>query len=138
MTAILMAVLFAVFGCRSAPTDPIEEVKAMIPKIESALNRRLIGDLQRMGTGEFEANSFIMDMVGQRVDAQATLSLRRAQLTGNEIHMALDAKMVDNAGTWTQRLFLTMLQDGRWKIAAYEIGTPDDELPPLDGGIDSL
>jgi len=123
-TTLAAAVLIgAITGCATREKDPLDEIKALIPKVEERLNRRDLGGLKGMGTTQFESNAFVIDVFGQHVHDSVSLALSRIQQTGSDATLILNMVSQERAGE-TRELHLRLKGDGRWKIDSYEVIGP--------------
>jgi hypothetical protein len=117
-------------GCDRKRTDPVDALKALVPQIEAALNRRDIAALQRLGTPHFASNRLIIDVFG--ANPADTVDLRVKHL----VQMPGEAQLVLSTVSGTEQvkgagrlLTLQMVGNGEWHIDGYTV-SPD--LPPDD------
>ncbi len=114
-------------GCSKKKVDPIEYVKAMIPRIQKGLNDRDIPALRDMGTTKFEANGFINDVYSRGVRGDVSLALIRVRYVPGDLHMILRATFGGGSGG-VKELTLYFAGENKWKIDTY--GLRDTSIPP--------
>lgn len=124
-TLSLIVLTVAVLGCRAKTVDPLDRVKALIPEVETRLNRRDLAGLKGMGTERFESNAFVIDIFADRVRDSVTLALSRIQQDGADATLILD--MASRQTGARQELRLHLRGNGRWKIDSYELAAPDTD-----------
>lgn len=126
-TCLAAAVLLgAVTGCAQKEKDPLDDIKSLIPAVESKLNKRDLAGLKGMGTVAFESNALVIDVFGERVRDSVHLSLSRILMDGADATLILNMTSHERAGE-TRELYFHLKGDGRWKIDRYEvIESPQD------------
>jgi hypothetical protein len=129
-TLSLVVLTVATLGCRAKTVDPLDRIKALIPEVESRLNRRDLAGLRRMGTERFESNAFVIDIFSDRVRDSVVLSLSRIQQDGADATLFLD--MTSRQTGARRELHLHLRGNGRWKIDAYELAAPGADTVGTD------
>ena len=135
---LLAACCIALAGCSKKEEDPVEYVKAMIPKIQQGLNDRDIAGLKSLGTSKFEANRFITDVFAHGVHGDVTLELVRVRSVPGDVRLILRA-LFDGGQGGVKELSLFYAGERDWKIDTYSLR--DKSLPepePGDNVFDSL
>jgi hypothetical protein len=141
--AALLLTAAAIAGCSKKPVDPIEYVKALIPKIQDGLNRRDIAGLQALGRSKFEANRFITDVFTHGVEGDVSLSLARIRHVTGEVSLSMNAAFgPDGSGGLKELKIQFGGGDDEWKITTYTLrdlslpvpnGDSPDSLKSLEG-----
>lgn len=120
-TCLAAAVLLgAAAGCAKKAKDPLDDIKALIPVVETKLNKRDLAGLKGMGTVAFESNALVIDVFGEHVRDSVHLSLSRIQMDGADAALILNMSSHERAGE-TRELHLFLKGDGKWKIDRYDI-----------------
>ncbi|HWO55952.1 MAG TPA: hypothetical protein VNN55_00115 [bacterium] len=109
-------------GCRAKTVDPLDRIKALIPEVETRLNRRDLAGLKRMGTERFESNAFVIDIFADRARDSVALALSRIHQDGADATLFL--QMTSRQTGARQELRLHLRGNGRWKIDGYEVVAP--------------
>jgi len=117
-------------GCARKRTDPVDALKAMVPQIEAALNRRDIAALQRFGTPHFASNRLVVDVFGANPTDTVDLRVKHLVQMPGEAQLVLrivsGTEQVKGAG---RLLTLQMAGNGKWRIDGYTIAVdmPTDD-----------
>jgi hypothetical protein len=119
-------------GCSKPPVDPVEQAKALIPKVADGLNRRDIGALKDLGTANFEPNRFITDVFAHGVRGDVTLSLTRFRQVPGENRLVLGATFGPNGSGGAKDLTLILAGEKELKIDTYTLA--DVSIPPAGSG----
>lgn len=127
---LIAGVVTVVSGCGEAP-DPVDEIRALVPKLQEALNARNIGGLRRLGTGNFAAQRFIIDAFPGGEGGRITLRFKRIRLSPEATELNLLAHFDGTTGPGEGRALTIFLEgNGRWRIDSYRFGsTPEGETP---------
>ena len=136
---IVMASSSILSGCSKKEVDPVEYVKAMIPKIQDGLNRRDIAGLQALGTSKFEANSFITDVFTHGVEGDVTLAMTRVRHVPGNLFMILSASFGNGGSGGAKELTIYFAGEKKWKIDSYSLR--DKSIPepgPRENIFDSV
>jgi hypothetical protein len=98
--SVVLALGLLLIGCgKKEEEDPLDYMKALIPKIEAALNSRDIPALKKLGTPTFEANRFITDVFSRGVRGDVSLALARFRDVPGQVRLEMHAKFgVDGKG----------------------------------------
>lgn len=131
MLALLAACCIALTGCSKKEEDPVEYVKAMIPKIQQGLNDRDIAELKSLGTAKFEANRFITDVFTHGVHGDVSLELVRVRSVPGDVRMILRT-LFDGGKGGVKELTLFYAGDKDWKIDTYSLR--DKSIPEPEPG----
>ncbi|MEW5700849.1 MAG: hypothetical protein AB1792_01280 [Candidatus Zixiibacteriota bacterium] len=133
ITFIVLGIALCALGCARKRTDPVDTLKAMIPQIEAALNRRSITALQRLGTPRFSANRLLIDVFADAAGDTADLRIKHLSLTLGEAELILAVALASDSSSPARELTLHLVGQREWRIDTFAVGP----APPTDPG-DSL
>ena len=128
----LVLVTAVLTGCSKPPVDPVEQARAMIPKVADGLNRRDIGALKDLGTAGFEPNRFITDVFAHGVRGDVTLSMKRFRQVPGENKLFLSATFGPDQSGGIKELTLILTGEKVLKIDTYVLA--DIAIPPAQPG----
>ena len=123
-----VAVLLLI-SCDTKPKDPIDEIKALIPKLQQRLNRRDVGGLKGMGTDRFESNSLVIAVFGDRARDSVDLTLKRINQVGKDATLILSVRFRGDVTTPVRELRLPLVAGRKWWIDGFEFAPL---VTPLD------
>lgn len=123
------AAVFLLISCDTGPKDPIDEIKALIPKVQERLNRRDLGGLKGMGTERFEPNAFVIAVFGDRARDSVDLALKRINQVGKDATLILSVRFRGDNATPARELQLPLVAGRRWWIDGFEFAPL---VTPLD------
>ena len=136
LVVILATMLFS--DCAPKPRDSVEVLKAMVSKIENALNRRDVGGLQKMGTSRIDSNRFVIDVFDGNPADSVNLKIRRILLPKpTEAEVIIDAVVGPGSARRLKNMTIHFVDNGNWKIDTYTCrNMPTDSVPaPAEPGI---
>jgi hypothetical protein len=130
---LILASALSISGCaRKKTPNPVDAIKAIVPRLQEALNRRDIAALQRLGTSDFPSNRFLIDVFEGAVSDTIALSIAHLRQVPGEAQLVLTVTSLAGG----RELTLTLTGDGTWRIHSYQIAPMADSVgavsPPPD------
>lgn len=134
LTVLFLLVCVAGFftACSKPPVDPVDQVRALIPKLADALNKRDLAALKDLGTSKFEPNRFIADVFAHGVQGNVTLSMKRFRQVPGENRLGLTADFGPGQSGGSKELTLLLVGEKVLKIDVYSL--KDITLPGATSG----
>ena len=111
-------------GCARKRVDPVDALKAMVPRMEAALNRRDIAALQKLGTSQFASNRLIIDVFGANRTDTVDLQIKHLTQLPGKAQLTLGIVARGEEDLAVGMLTLQMVGDGNWRIDSYDLSLP--------------